>query len=123
MARPPCRPDGQRCPNDCAGQHYQRTVLNQQDLTGPWPVGAWLVAIWSRQTVSESVPSGYAACCSGNRLKNAATDTGASQEQTPASPCCRRRPSGLSPQRSRRLLMSAIGHERTSVSHCETGTP
>ena len=36
MDRPPCWPDGQRCPNECAARLYQRTVFNHHDLTGLW---------------------------------------------------------------------------------------
>lgn len=34
--RPPCWPEGQRCPNTCAGDLHRRLVDNHVDLTGPW---------------------------------------------------------------------------------------
>ncbi|WP_432277815.1 DUF3653 domain-containing protein [Lysobacter stagni] len=34
--RPPCWPEGQRCPNDCAAQQFERHVHNRLSLTGPW---------------------------------------------------------------------------------------
>ncbi len=36
MHRPPCWPEGQTCPNNCADQHYKRVVHNQQDLHAEW---------------------------------------------------------------------------------------
>ncbi|WP_342315405.1 DUF3653 domain-containing protein [Lysobacter sp. FW306-1B-D06B] len=36
MHRPPCWIEGQPCPNECAAADYQRRVLNQLELTGPW---------------------------------------------------------------------------------------
>lgn len=36
MSRPPCWPDGQSCPNDCAADHYDRTVHNKHWLPEPW---------------------------------------------------------------------------------------
>ncbi|WP_149193472.1 DUF3653 domain-containing protein [Luteimonas suaedae] len=36
MARPPCWPEGQPCPNWCAEERYARTVHNHVHLTGPW---------------------------------------------------------------------------------------
>lgn len=48
MARPPCWPDRQPCPNDCAAQLYRRTVHNETPLHGPWEGwkmrGAFLVS-------------------------------------------------------------------------------
>jgi len=41
-SRPPCWPEGQLCPNNCASQLYQRTVHNQHELTGPW--AGWRMA-------------------------------------------------------------------------------
>ena len=40
--RPPCWPDGQPCPNDCAAQLYERIVHNHTPLTGPW--AGWRLA-------------------------------------------------------------------------------
>lgn len=34
--RPPCWPEGQSCPNPCAGDLHRRLVDNHVDLTGPW---------------------------------------------------------------------------------------
>ncbi|MFD0323841.1 DUF3653 domain-containing protein [Lysobacter gummosus] len=34
--RPPCWPDNQPCPNNCAAALHERVVYNRQDLTGPW---------------------------------------------------------------------------------------
>lgn len=42
MDRPPCWPEGQPCPNDCAERHYQRLVFNQLELSGPW--AGWRLA-------------------------------------------------------------------------------
>lgn len=36
MHRPPCWPEGQSCPNDCAAQEYERLVHNRLSLNGPW---------------------------------------------------------------------------------------
>ena len=36
MRRPPCWPEGQPCPNDCATQLYAQIVHNRLTLTGPW---------------------------------------------------------------------------------------
>lgn len=36
ITRPPCWPDGQPCPNDCAAALHERVVYNHLDLTGPW---------------------------------------------------------------------------------------
>jgi len=36
VERPPCWTAGQPCPNECAAADYQRRVLNQLELTGPW---------------------------------------------------------------------------------------
>lgn len=48
MTKPPCWPDGQSCPNDCADQLYQRVVYNHTPLHGPWEgwrmAGDWLIA-------------------------------------------------------------------------------
>jgi len=35
MTRPPCWPDAEPCPNNCAALH-EREVYNHLDLTGPW---------------------------------------------------------------------------------------
>lgn len=42
MHRPPCWPEGRPCPNDCAAQHYRRTVYNETALHGPW--SGWRLA-------------------------------------------------------------------------------
>lgn len=42
MKHPPCWPDGQTCPNDCAGQLYDRTIYNKTDLHGAW--NGWRMA-------------------------------------------------------------------------------
>lgn len=48
MDRPPCWPEGQSCPNDCAAQLYTRTIHNETPLYGPWAGwkmrGAFLVS-------------------------------------------------------------------------------
>ena len=36
MDRPPCWPDGQACPNSCAGALYERNVYGRQHLTQEW---------------------------------------------------------------------------------------
>jgi len=36
MERAPCWTAGQPCLNKCAAADYQRLVLNQVELTGPW---------------------------------------------------------------------------------------
>lgn len=36
MERPPCWPEGQPCPNNCASQLYERVVYNHTPLFGPW---------------------------------------------------------------------------------------
>lgn len=36
MERPPCWPEGQRCPNDCAKQLHDRVIHNQTSLWGDW---------------------------------------------------------------------------------------
>ncbi len=36
MERPPCWPDGQPCPNACAGALYERLVYNRHHLPDPW---------------------------------------------------------------------------------------
>lgn len=42
MTKPPCWPEGQGCPNDCAAQHYERTIHNKTPLHGPW--SGWRMA-------------------------------------------------------------------------------
>lgn len=40
--RPPCWPEGQRCPNDCAKQLHERVVRGTTPLYGPW--AGWRMA-------------------------------------------------------------------------------
>lgn len=42
MDRPPCWPEGQPCPNDCARAHWERVVLNHHHLHADW--SAWRFA-------------------------------------------------------------------------------
>ncbi|WP_206409337.1 DUF3693 domain-containing protein [Lysobacter enzymogenes] len=42
IERPPCWPEGQRCPNNCAAQLQRRVVYNQTPLFGPW--AGWRLA-------------------------------------------------------------------------------
>jgi hypothetical protein len=41
-ARPPCWPEGQRCPNACASAQHQRQVHNTTPLHGDW--SGWRMA-------------------------------------------------------------------------------
>lgn len=36
LIRPPCWPNGQTCPNECAAAYYQRIIYNHTSLSGPW---------------------------------------------------------------------------------------
>lgn len=36
VLRPPCWPEGHRCPNNCAAQLYQRVIYAHTPLHGPW---------------------------------------------------------------------------------------
>lgn len=36
LLRPPCWPEGEPCPNNCARAHYQRVVNNHLTLHGHW---------------------------------------------------------------------------------------
>ena len=42
MHRPPCWPEGQRCPNACAAQLHHRVIRNQTPLYGEW--AGWRMA-------------------------------------------------------------------------------
>ena len=42
MDRPPCWPEGQRCPNACAAQLHHRVIRNQTPLYGEW--AGWRMA-------------------------------------------------------------------------------
>ena len=36
MLRPPCWPEGSKCPNGCARQLYERVIYGKTPLFGPW---------------------------------------------------------------------------------------
>lgn len=40
--RPPCWPEGQPCPNRCAGDLHERVTRNHTTLHGPW--AGWRMA-------------------------------------------------------------------------------
>lgn len=42
LERPPCWPEGQRCPNDCAGQLHERVTYGTTPLHGHWT--GWRIA-------------------------------------------------------------------------------
>jgi hypothetical protein len=70
MDRPPCWPDGARCPHNCAAQLYRRVIWNETPLYGPW--SGWRMADNSSlaRTGNGSHPVSWTTCsisCDGNR--------------------------------------------------------